>query len=87
MQVGGYCDWSMGRVQRIVQEAKDRHVIRGVGGGIKMDSNWKVDLVVACRTEMPREAVPKLAFGLPDIEDNWTGIVQDRVIQHGNGPL
>eukprot|EP00061_Rhincodon_typus_P014810 g42114.t1 len=41
MQVGGYCDWSMGRVEQIVEEAKDGYVVRGLGEGIKMDGYWK----------------------------------------------
>eukprot|EP00061_Rhincodon_typus_P013789 g40380.t1 len=56
-----------------LEEAKDGHVIRGVGGGIKMDGNWKVGSVDACREQMLRKPVPGSAFALPDTEETTSG--------------
>eukprot|EP00061_Rhincodon_typus_P009959 g33856.t1 len=70
----------MGRVERIVEEANDEHVIRGVGGGIKMDDNRKVRLVGTCRAEMPCKLVPESAFGLLDIEETTSGATDAIVV-------
>eukprot|EP00061_Rhincodon_typus_P009606 g33237.t1 len=47
-----------------VEEAKDGHVARGVGGAIKMDGTRKFGLVVACRAQMLYKPVPESAFSL-----------------------
>eukprot|EP00061_Rhincodon_typus_P018941 g48335.t1 len=73
MQVGDYCDQSVGMVERIVEETKDGHITRGEREGIKMDSNKKIGLVGACRMQMVREPVPQSAFGLPVLEETTLG--------------
>eukprot|EP00061_Rhincodon_typus_P012099 g37603.t1 len=69
MQVDGYCGWSVGSVEWIVEEAKDGHVAKGVEAGVKVDGNQKVGLVGACRAQLLHELVPESAFGLPVIEE------------------
>eukprot|EP00061_Rhincodon_typus_P012347 g38025.t1 len=56
-----------------LEEAKDGHFTRRVGGGIKMDGNQKVRLVGVCRAQMPCELVPTSASGLPNIEETTSG--------------
>eukprot|EP00061_Rhincodon_typus_P017844 g46732.t1 len=56
-----------------VEQVKVGHAVRDVGGGFKMDGNWKVRLVDACRVQMVRELIPETAFGLPDIEETTAG--------------
>eukprot|EP00061_Rhincodon_typus_P008962 g32041.t1 len=68
------CSFSL-RVASFValEEAQDGRVIKGMGEGIKMVSNWKVVLIITYRAQMLHETVPESALDLTDVEEATSG--------------
>eukprot|EP00061_Rhincodon_typus_P003683 g20705.t1 len=56
-----------------LEEAQYGHVIKGVGGGVKIVSNRKVLLIIAYRAQMLHKSVPESALGLTDVEEATSG--------------
>eukprot|EP00061_Rhincodon_typus_P006353 g26914.t1 len=56
-----------------LEEAQDGHVIKGVGGGVKIVSNLKVVLFVTFRAQMLHDTVPESTLGLTDVVETTLG--------------
>eukprot|EP00061_Rhincodon_typus_P004180 g21936.t1 len=56
-----------------LEEAQDGHVIKGVGGGVKMVGNRKMLSFVMYKAQMLHEMVLKSALGLTNVEEDTSG--------------
>eukprot|EP00061_Rhincodon_typus_P007956 g30142.t1 len=65
-----------------LEEAQDGHVIKRVGGGVKMVSDRKVLSIIAYRAQMLHKIVPESVLGLIDAEETTSGAT-DTVDQVG----
>eukprot|EP00061_Rhincodon_typus_P017614 g46385.t1 len=57
----------------VLEEAQNGHVIKGVGGGVKMVDNRKVLLIIAYTVQMLHQTVPESAPGLTEFKEATSG--------------